>query len=78
MIVVNYFSTLLESFFGIYQNLDNISPVNVKNVNIICQKGKKNDNRGKTNIKIGMCPSERGNDEKAAWAFFSPPLKKNA
>lgn len=53
-----YYYTLLESCFEVYQNLDNISLANVKNVNIPHQKEKdyKKERKTKFGMWEAMCP----------------------
>lgn len=62
LIVVNCFSSLfLRSCFEIYQNLDDVSLVNVKNMNTLHQKEKKiTKKKGKQKLKLEHILVRRG------------------
>lgn len=58
----------------IYQNLDSISPVNVKNVNIFCQKRKNTkEEKQKLTLKHALMRIK----EKALELSFSPAFGKS-
>ena len=69
------YCTFLESCFEIYQNLDNIPPVNVKNVNIACQKEKLCNKKEGGSLECVLV--RRGRGKKHVELSFPCALKKS-